>query len=85
MLIWESATARKIAAASPYIIGLGKRAFYQQLELDIAQAYTATEKIMVENAKAADALEGMKAFLERRDQKIRRQLALLLDRLPHCG
>ena len=60
------ALAHQIAAASPYTLGLGKRAFYQQLELDIAAAYKATEKIMVENAKAPDALEGMRAFLERR-------------------
>ena len=58
--------ARQIAAASPYTIGLGKRAFYEQAGLDIAAAYALTEKIMVENAKSSDALEGMKAFLERR-------------------
>jgi enoyl-CoA hydratase/carnithine racemase len=63
------ALARQIAAASPYALGLGKRAFYQQLELDVAQAYQATEKIMVENAKAPDAIEGMQAFLERREPK----------------
>jgi enoyl-CoA hydratase/carnithine racemase len=58
--------ARQIAAASPYTIGLGKRAFYDQAALDIAAAYELTEEIMVENAKAPDAIEGMKAFLERR-------------------
>ena len=58
--------ARQIAAASPYTMGLGKRAFYDQAALDIEQAYALTEKIMVENARAPDALEGMQAFLERR-------------------
>ena len=58
--------ARQIAAASPYTMGLGKKAFYDQAALGIDQAYALTEKIMVENARAADALEGMKAFLERR-------------------
>lgn len=58
--------ARKIAAASPYTLGLGKRAFYDQIELDMPLAYQATEQIMVENARAPDAIEGMKAFLERR-------------------
>jgi enoyl-CoA hydratase/carnithine racemase len=58
--------ARQIAAASPGTLGLGKRAFYQQLGLDIPQAYALTERVMVENARTPDALEGMKAFLERR-------------------
>jgi enoyl-CoA hydratase/carnithine racemase len=63
------ALARQIAAASPYTIGLGKRAFYDQAELDVARAYELTEQIMVENARSADALEGMKAFLERREPR----------------
>jgi enoyl-CoA hydratase/carnithine racemase len=29
-------------------------------------AYQVTEEIMVENARSPDAIEGMKAFLERR-------------------
>ena len=61
--------ARQIAAASPYTLGLGKRGFYEQLELDVPQAYQVTERIMVENAQAPDAIEGMKAFLERRPPK----------------
>jgi enoyl-CoA hydratase/carnithine racemase len=48
---------------------LGKRAFYEQLELDLPLAYQVTERIMVENAKSPDAIEGMKAFLERRTPK----------------
>ncbi len=32
-------------------------------------AYELTETIMVENARAPDALEGMKAFLERREPR----------------
>jgi len=58
--------AKKIAAASPYIIGLGKRGFYEQLGLSTEMAYQVTEEIMVENARSPDAIEGMKAFLERR-------------------
>jgi len=60
------ALARKIAAASPYTIGLGKKAVYDQIGLDVEAAYALTEQIMVENARAPDAIEGMKAFLERR-------------------
>jgi enoyl-CoA hydratase/carnithine racemase len=61
--------ARRIAASSPYILGLGKRAFYEQLELELPLAYQVTERIMVENAKSPDAIEGMKAFLEHRPPK----------------
>ncbi len=60
------ALARQIAAASPYTLGVGKRGFYEQRELSTELAYQATEQIMLENARAADAIEGMKAFLERR-------------------
>ena len=61
--------ARQVAAASPYTLGLGKKAFYDQVALDIERAYELTEKIMVENARAPDALEGMKAFLEHREPR----------------
>jgi enoyl-CoA hydratase/carnithine racemase len=61
--------ARKIAAASAYTLDLGKRAFYEQLELELPLAYQVTERIMVENAKSPDAIEGMKAFLEKRAPK----------------
>ena len=61
--------ARQVAAASPYTLGLGKKAFYDQAALDIARAYELTEKIMIENARNPDALEGMKAFLERREPR----------------
>lgn len=63
------ALARQIAASSPYTLGLGKRAFYDQAGLETTQAYQLTEQIMVENARAPDAIEGMRAFLERRPPK----------------
>ena len=58
--------ARQLAAASPYALGVRKRGFYGQIDLPIEAAYQFTEDIMVENARAPDAIEGMKAFLERR-------------------
>jgi enoyl-CoA hydratase/carnithine racemase len=61
--------ARQVAAASPYTLGLGKRAFYEQIGLSTEMAYSATEAVMVENARAPDAIEGMKAFLERRQPR----------------
>jgi enoyl-CoA hydratase/carnithine racemase len=58
--------ARQIAAASPYTVALGKRAFYEQLPLDRPAAYAVAQGVMVENAQAPDAQEGIRAFLEKR-------------------
>jgi enoyl-CoA hydratase/carnithine racemase len=60
------ALARQIAAASPDVVALGKRAFYEQLPLDRPAAYALAGRCMTENALAADAQEGMHAFLEKR-------------------
>jgi enoyl-CoA hydratase/carnithine racemase len=60
------ALARQIAAASPFVLGIGKRGYYEQLGLPTELAYQATEQIMIENARAPDAIEGIRAFLERR-------------------
>jgi enoyl-CoA hydratase/carnithine racemase len=58
--------ARQIAGASGYTVALGKGAFYEQLPLDYPQAYEVAGKVMVENAMADDAQEGIRAFLEKR-------------------
>ena len=58
--------AGKIAAASPLVVGLGKQAFYRQIDLDKRQAYDLTKVVMSMNALAADAQEGICAFLEKR-------------------
>jgi enoyl-CoA hydratase/carnithine racemase len=55
-----------IAASSPLTVGLGKEAFYAQIELDEHRAYDHTKTVMAMNAQAADAQEGMCAFLEKR-------------------
>ena len=60
------ALARQIIAASGYTLGVGKRAFYEQIALDRPRAYEVAEKVMVENTLAPDAQEGMRAFLEKR-------------------
>ena len=65
----ESATralADKIAEASPLVVGVGKGAFYRQLEMPTEQAYAYTKEVMSFNATFADAQEGMCAFLEKR-------------------
>ena len=56
----------KIAAASPLTVAIGKDAFWAQIELDEHRAYDIGRSAMVKNALAADAQEGMTAFVEKR-------------------
>jgi enoyl-CoA hydratase/carnithine racemase len=56
----------KIARSSPLTVGIGKEAFYAQLELDEHRAYDLTKSVMAMNSLAGDAQEGMCAFLEKR-------------------
>lgn len=58
--------AERIASFSPLVQGLGKQAFYRQIDLDKRQAYDLTKEVMSLNAMAADAQEGICAFLEKR-------------------
>jgi enoyl-CoA hydratase/carnithine racemase len=58
--------AKKIAAKSSLTVATGKRAFYQQKEMDLAAAYNYASEIMVENMMARDAEEGIAAFIEKR-------------------
>jgi enoyl-CoA hydratase/carnithine racemase len=58
--------ARQIIEASPLVIGIGKQAFYAQIDLDQMKAYDYTKEIMSLNAMAQDAQEGIGAFLEKR-------------------
>jgi enoyl-CoA hydratase/carnithine racemase len=60
------ALAAQIAGASPLTLAIGKQAFYAQIDLDQAGAYAHTKEIMSLNALAADAQEGIGAFLEKR-------------------
>ena len=55
-----------IVASSPLTVGIGKEAFYSQIELDEHRAYDLTKAVMAMNARADDAQEGMCAFLEKR-------------------
>ncbi|MCS7051719.1 MAG: enoyl-CoA hydratase, partial [Thermomicrobium sp.] len=66
---WE--LAQKILAASRYVVGLGKQAFYRQLELPEHLAYAYAMEVMALNALAEDAQEGICAFLEKRQPEWR--------------
>ncbi|QOY85924.1 enoyl-CoA hydratase [Paludibaculum fermentans] len=61
--------AVQIAAASSYTVGLGKNAFYRQIDLDQHHAYEYASGVMTENALAGDAQEGISAFLQKRPPK----------------
>lgn len=58
--------ARKIASKSRMTLATGKRAFYAQSEMTLAQAYDYASRVMVENMLARDAEEGIGAFIEKR-------------------
>jgi enoyl-CoA hydratase/carnithine racemase len=61
-----AALVERIAASSPLTLRIGKEAFYRQVELAEDDAYELTREVMARNAEAADAQEGMGAFLEKR-------------------
>jgi enoyl-CoA hydratase/carnithine racemase len=50
----------------PEVLGLGKRAFYRQLEMGLEDAYHFTTEVIVDNALGKDFEEGLAAFLEKR-------------------
>src|SRR5579862_9597406 len=58
--------AERIAEASPLTVALGKQAFYTQVDLDQPKAYAYAKEVMSMNSLAADAQEGISAFLEKR-------------------
>ena len=60
------ALATGIAARNPDTVRMGKRAFYEQLEMPLAEAYAHTGRVMTENMLARAAEEGIGAFLDRK-------------------
>jgi len=58
--------ACRVAEASPLVVGIGKQAYYTQIDLDQPKAYAYAKEVMSMNNMAADAQEGISAFLEKR-------------------
>ena len=61
-----TALAETIAAKLGAAVKIGKRAFYEQIEMETAAAYAHTGAVMVENMLYRDTAEGVQAFLEKR-------------------
>ena len=58
--------AVKIANKSSQTLKIGKKAFYNQAEMKISDAYKYASEIMIENMMNKDSEEGIEAFLEKR-------------------
>ncbi|HZC28886.1 MAG TPA: enoyl-CoA hydratase-related protein, partial [Gaiellaceae bacterium] len=56
----------QLTRSSALTVEIGKEAFYSQIELDEPRAYDLTKSVMTMNSLAADAQEGICAFLEKR-------------------
>ena len=61
-----AALAERIAAKLGSAVRVGKEAFYAQLQMPIADAYTYTGQVMVKNMANSDTKEGISAFIEKR-------------------
>lgn len=51
------------------VIELGKKFFYQQIQMDVKSAYTLGTDTMTNNLKLADGKEGIQSFIEKRKPK----------------
>lgn len=60
------ALAETIASKLGSAVRIGKRAFYEQAERPLAEAYALTGDVMVRNMANEDTAEGIAAFLEKR-------------------
>lgn len=58
--------AAKIASKSSMTLAVGKKAYYAQREMTLADAYSYASEVMVQNMLARDAEEGIGAFIEKR-------------------
>lgn len=61
-----AALAETIATKLSAAVRIGKRAFYDQIEMPIEEAYAYAGQVMVENMLYRDTEEGIAAFLDKR-------------------
>ena len=55
-----------IGRKSAKVLSIGKRAFYEQAEMPLAEAYAHASAVMARNMMEADAREGIDAFIAKR-------------------
>jgi enoyl-CoA hydratase/carnithine racemase len=61
--------ARHVASKSAMTIRMGKEAFYRQLDMTLDEVYRYAGRVMVDNMLKRDAIEGIGAFLDKRQAK----------------
>jgi enoyl-CoA hydratase/carnithine racemase len=61
--------AELIASKPSKNVKIGKEAFYRQLEMGLSEAYDYASQVMTTNMLAAEAEEGIGAFVEKREPK----------------
>jgi enoyl-CoA hydratase/carnithine racemase len=59
--------ARQLAEKPPVQLAAGKRAFYAQMDLGVAQAYELASGVIAASFAHQEGREGMDAFIEKRD------------------
>ena len=59
--------AAAIASKSPVAIARGKRAFYEQADMRLSEAYDYASAVMVDGFMTRDSEEGLDAFFDKRD------------------
>ena len=70
MLDHETMSLAELIASKPVAtVKTGKEAFYRQLELGLGDAYDYAARVMTQNMLAAEAEEGICAFIDKREPK----------------
>lgn len=66
----ETMKLAELVASKPHgTLKIGKEAFYKQIEMGLSEAYDYASRVMTENMLAAEAAEGIGAFVEKREPK----------------
>jgi enoyl-CoA hydratase/carnithine racemase len=60
------ALARLLASKPPATVAAGKRAFYQQMDMDLPKAYALAGEVIASSFAHDEGKEGMAAFIEKR-------------------
>ena len=58
--------AAKLAAKPPATVAAGKRGFYQQMDMNLEQAYALAGKVISASFAHDEGREGMDAFIDKR-------------------